>query len=105
MQKVNKSNVIIFCASRFSSVIISNLLNLKCNIKFVVDSHKKYKGQKLNGINIVDLKYLKFYTKNFKNFKVLVCNPLVSALNEIKKDLTKMNINNNNIFYLKKINF
>ena len=105
LQKVNKSNVIIFCASRFSSVIISNLLNLKCNIKFVVDSHKKYKGQKLNGINIVDLKYLKFYTKNFKNFKVLVCNPLVSALNEIKKDLMKMNINNNNIFYLKKINF
>ena len=71
--------------------------------KIILDNNSSYKKQKLKGVVIQDLKYLRKKFKIFKNSNILICNLNFKDVSKIKQQLINAGINRKNIFNLKNV--
>lgn len=96
-------NTILFCAGFAGRAVLDKLHSTGFKLKTILDNNPSYKKQKLKGVVIQDLKYLRKKFKIFKNSNILICNLNFKDVSKIKKQLINTGINRNKIFNLKNI--
>ena len=94
-------NSILFCAGFVGRTVLDKFQSMGFTPKIILDNNSSYKKQKLKGVVIQDLKYLRKKFKIFKNSSILICNLNFKDVSKIKQQLINARINRNNIFNLK----